>query len=130
MSRDYLFGDAKATARSGDVSRKQRALETAKAAFEAEQSAKNQIALATALFDLGKFDEAERNLKGVMDKGDIDIQLLTDLGFVYKNLNQKEKAKEMFLKAAELDPKHSLARCAENEVWMMDPSYRPSWMRK
>jgi len=129
MSRDYLYGDAKATAKTGDASRKQRALQNAELAYKTEQSAKNRVALATALFDVGRFDEAEQNLKGLFDSGDIDIQLLTDLGFVYKNLDQNDKAKEMFLKAAELDPKHALARCAENEVWMMDPSYKPSWMR-
>ena len=34
MSRDYLFGDAKATAKAGEAGRKQKALNAAKQAFE------------------------------------------------------------------------------------------------
>lgn len=129
MSRDYLYGDAKATATAGDAQRKHRALKSAELANKEDSSSVNRVKLATALFDVGQFDDAEKILRELMDKGDVDIQLLTDLGFVYKNLDQPDKAKEMFLKAVELDPKHALARCAESEVWMIDPSYKPSWMR-
>ena len=65
----------------------------------------------------------------VLAKDGNDLKLLSDLGFVYKNLNQLDKAKEVFLRIVKLNPKHPLARSAENEVWSMDPAYRPSWMR-
>lgn len=130
MSREYLFGDAKATARAGDAGRKQKALNLAQQAFEEDPKPQNQARLATALFDLGRFEEAEKLLRDVLESNNSDLKVLSDLGFVYKNLNQREKAKEIFLRIVALSPRHPLARSAENEVWILDPSYLPSWMRK
>jgi Flp pilus assembly protein TadD len=129
MSRDYLFGDAKATAKAGDAGRKQKALSAAKQDYENNPSVQNQTRLASALFDLGRYGEAERLLRDVLDQGSDDLKLLSDLAFVYKNLGNVEKAKEIFLRIVEINPKHALARSAENEIWMMDPSYKPSWLR-
>ena len=129
MSRDYLFGDAKATAKAGDAQRKQRMLAEAKSAYQNNPSAKTQAALAHALFDVGRFDEAERLLTDLLSSRGDDIQLVCDLGFIYKNLGSNEKAIEMFKRVVALDAKHALARCAENEIWMIDPTYRPSWLR-
>lgn len=129
MSRDYLFGDAKATAKAGDTRRKQRLLADAKAAYESDPTPQRQAALAHALFDIGRFDDAERLLTDLLSTAGDDIQLVCDLGFIYKNLHNTEKAIEMFKRVIEVDAKHALARCAENEIWMMDPSYRPSWLR-
>jgi Flp pilus assembly protein TadD len=130
MSYRHLFGDAKATAREGDGRRKQRAYDEALAQHQANPTFVTQAKLATTLFDLGRFEEAERLLKDILEHSGDDIQVLTDLAFVYKNLNRLEDARQAFLKVIVLDPKHSLARCAENELWTMDPSYKPSWMRK
>ena len=129
MSRDYLFGDAKATAKAGDAGRKQKALSTAKQEYENDPTVQNQTRLASALFDLGRYEEAERLLRDVLDQGSDDLKLLSDLAFVYKNLGNIDRAKEVFLRIVDLNPKHALARSAENEIWMMDPSYKPSWMR-
>ena len=130
MSHNYLFGDAKATAREGDARRKQKAYDEAQANFNAEQNAKTQTALATALFDLGRFQEAERLLRDVLNMYGENLQVLCDLAFVCKNLNKLDEARRIFTRMVEIDPKHALARCAENELWTMDPTYRPSWMRK
>jgi Flp pilus assembly protein TadD len=130
MSREYLYGDAKATARAGDAGRKQKALNLAQQAYDENPTPENQARLATALFDLGRFQEAEKQLTGILLSNATDLKVLSDLGFVYKNMNQREKAKETFLRIIELDPRHPLARSAENEVWIIDPSYKPSWMRK
>ncbi len=129
MSRDYLFGDAKATAKAGDAQRKQRVLAEAKTAYQSDPSAQTQAALAHALFDVGRYDEAERLLTDLLNSKGDDIQLVCDLGFIYKNLGKSEQAIEMFKRVVALDAKHALARCAENEIWMMDPTYRPSWLR-
>ena len=129
MSRDYLFGDAKTTAKAGDASRKKKALAAAEAKIKEEPNTENYVRLATAMFDVGRFDDAERILKVVLEQGEVSIQLLTDLGFIYKNLNQPDKAKEMFRRAVEVDPRHSLARCAESELWVLDPTYKPSWIK-
>lgn len=130
MSYRHLFGDAKATAREGDVRRKQRFYDEVLAQHQANPTFDTQARLATALFDLGRFAEAERLLKDLLEHFGEDIQVLTDLAFIYKNTNRNEDAREAFLKVIELDPRHSLARCAENELWTMDPSYKPSWLRK
>lgn len=130
MSRDYLFGDAKATARAGDAGRKQKALTQAEQAFNENPSPQNQAVLATALFDLGRFQDAEKLLMDILANNANDLKVLSDLGFVYKNLNQLDKAKEIFLRIVDLSPRHPLARSAENEVWIIDPAYLPSWMRK
>jgi len=130
MSREYLFGDAKATAKAGDAGRKQKALNLAQQAFDENPTPENQARLATALFDLGRFAEAEKMLTGILNNNETDLKVLSDLGFVYKNLNQPDRAKEVFLRIIQLDPRHPLARSAENEIWILDPSYKPSWMRK
>jgi Flp pilus assembly protein TadD len=130
MSRDYLFGDAKATAKAVDAGRKQKALSQAQQAYEETPSPQNQTRLATALFDLGRFQEAEKLLRDILEKNENDLKVLSDLGFVYKNLNQRDKAKEIFLRIVAINPRHPLARSAENEVWTIDPSYLPSWMRR
>lgn len=129
MSREYLFGDAKATAKVGDSQRKQRILAETKSAYEADPSPLNQAALANALFDLGRYDDAEHLLTELLAAKSDDIKLVCDLGFIYKNLGNRDKAIEMFKRVVALDSKHALARCAENEIWMLDPSYRPSWLR-
>jgi Flp pilus assembly protein TadD len=129
MSRDYLFGDAKATAKAGDAQRKQRELAQAKSAHQNDPSPQTQAALAHALFDVGRYDEAELLLTDLLNSKGDDIQLVCDLGFIYKNLGKNEKAIEMFKRVVSIDAKHALARCAENEIWMIDPTYRPSWLR-
>jgi len=130
MSRDYLYGDAKATAKTGEAGRKERALNAAKLAYEQDPSPINQTKLASALFDIGRFDEAEKMMTDVLDKVGDDLKFLSDLGFTYKNLKQFDKAKEVFLRIVQINPKHPLARSAENEIWVMDPTYRPSWLKR
>ncbi len=125
-----LYGDAKATARAGDVNRKQIALNETLAKYRADPSAANQQALATALFDLGRFDEAERLLADLIKTSGDDKQVLYDLAFTYKNMGRIEDAKTAFLKIIALDPKHNLARSAEQELWRIDPDSPPSWLKK
>ena len=129
MSSRHLFGDAKATAKAADVQRKRRLLLEAKSRFEEDPNEQTQAALATALFDVGRFAEAERLIVDLLKTRGNDIRMLFDLAFVYKNLDQPEKARATFREVVELDPKHPLARGAENELWAMDPNYRPSWLR-
>jgi tetratricopeptide (TPR) repeat protein len=125
-----LFGDAKANSRVRDVGHKQEMYKQAKAAFEANPTEPAQAALAMAAFDTGKFDEAERLYNDLVKTNPNDMDLLTNLAFTYKNLNKLEDAKRTFLRVVEINPKHNLARSAENEVWMIDPTYKPSWMRR
>ena len=130
MSDNRLFGDAKATARVGDTARKQRVLDFARSKFETDPTPANQMELASALFDSGRYADAERLLSELREHNGDDIQLLCDLAFIYKNMDRLEEAKSAFLRIVELDPRHPLARCAENELWMIDPEYRPSWLRR
>jgi hypothetical protein len=125
-----LFGDAKASARTRDVSHKQDLYRSAKAAYEASQTDDTRTALAVAAFDMGKFEEAELLYASLAVTHPDDMDLLTNLAFTYKNLNKPEEAKRTFLRVVEINPKHNLARSAENEVWMIDPTYKPSWMRR
>ena len=125
-----LFGDAKANARSREAGFKQDSYKRAKAAFEDNPTATTQAALAMAAFDTGKFDEAERLYSDLIQSNPKDMDLLTNLAFTYKNLGKLDDAKQMFLRVVDVNPKHNLARSAENEVWMIDPSYKPSWMRR
>ena len=126
---NQLFGDAKATARSMPGDRKLKQLQLAKEKFEADPNAANQTDLATAYFDVGKYDKALELFNALVDEYGQDIKVLCDLGFSYKNIGKPDKAKEMFLRVIELSPKHALARCAESELWTMDPTYRPSWLK-
>jgi Flp pilus assembly protein TadD len=130
MSNYKLYGDAKATATAADGNRKQKALDSARKRVEENPSAANQAALASALFDIGKYDEAEKLLMDVTSQHGQELPVLFELGFIYKNLGRKDEAVAAWMKIVELDAKHSLARAAENEVWMLDPNYRPSWLRK
>ncbi len=129
MDRERLYGDAKATARAADTQHRQRVLATAEKAYHTEHTPETRMAYARALLDVGRYKDAEVLLAKLLEDTSGDIQLTCDMAFACKKLNQLERAKEMFRKVIEIDPKHSLARCAENELWMLDSSYRPSWMR-
>lgn len=130
MSSDRIYGDAKFTARAADADRKQRALSAAEKAYEENPTPQNHAAVATALFELGRFDEASKVFTEIMKTAGDDIKLACDLAFTYKNLQQKDMAIEMFKRVVKIDSRHSLARCAENELWSLDPEYKPSWMKK
>lgn len=127
---EKLFGDAKVTAKVADSNRKQKSLEDAEMKVRQDPNARNHTRLVNALFDLGRFEDAEREVNKLMQAYGEDLQALTDLGFIYKNLNRKEEAISVFRRVFELEPRHALARCAENEIWMMDSKFRPSWMKK
>lgn len=129
-NQNQLFGDAKATAHADTGDRKTKVLSQAKENFESNKSPQTQAALAKAYFDIGRYIEAESLLKSLIEEGNPDLQLLCDLGFIYKNLNETDKAIEIFKKLVEASPKHALARCAENELWQIDSNYKPSWVRK
>ena len=130
MSNYRLYGDAKATATQVDHGRKQKALQSAQQRFEQSPTPANQATLASALFDIGRYDEAEKLLKELIAGHGEDVHVLFELGFIYKNLGRNEEAVKTWLKLVEIDPKHSLTRAAENESWMIDREYKPSWLRK
>lgn len=125
-----LFGDAKVTARAADGGRKLAALHEAQQSFKDQPSKATQYAFATALFDVGRFEEAERLLTDLIQSFGEDLQVLYDLAFTYKNLGRIDEAKAAFSRIIALDPKHNLARSAEQELWRIDPTSPPSWVKK
>jgi len=125
-----LFGDAKATARAFAGDRKLKQLEDARRKVEQDASPDTLSDLATALFDNGKYDEAEKILSDLAQQYSDNIRVLCDLGFTYKHSNKVEEAIRTFKRVVELDSKHALARCAENELWSLDPTYKPSWLKR
>ena len=127
---NQLFGDAKATAKTAEADRKKKQLEAAQRAFDGNPSTELKTALATAYFDNGNYSRALELLNELVRDHGQNIQVLCDLAFTYKNMDQLEKAKETFHKVVALNPRHALARCAENELWTMDPEYKPSWLRR
>lgn len=127
---ERLYGDAKATAKVADSNRKQKALEDAEMKVRQDPNARNHTKLVNALFDLGRFEDAEREVNKLLQSYGEDLQALTDLGFIYKNMGKREDSIRTFQRVVALQPRHALARCAENEIWMMDPSFKPSWMKK
>jgi tetratricopeptide (TPR) repeat protein len=88
------------------------------------------MAVASALFDLGKFAEAEQHMTALLENNRENPDILFELGFVYKNLNRKDEAMAVWKQLVAAAPKHALSRAAENEIWRMDPSYKPSWITK
>jgi hypothetical protein len=131
MSGSRLFGDAKATAREADPARKAKRIQEAKERVDREPTAANQLDFASALFEAGRYQDAEAVLKDMtrIDAGN-DPQVLFELGYIYKNLKRKAEAIEAFAKLISEFPKHNLARSAESAMLDIDPEYRPSWMRK
>jgi Flp pilus assembly protein TadD len=129
-SKHILFGDAKASAREGDGQRKQRGLTAAEQKYAADPNAANRLALASALFDLGKFGEAEQHMTALLETNRDNPDVLFELGFVYKNLNRKDEAIAIWKQLVASAPKHPLSRAAENEIWRIDQSYTPSWITK
>jgi Flp pilus assembly protein TadD len=130
MSNYRLYGDAKASAKEGDRLRKDRSLQAAQKGFQDNPTTPNQMALATALFDVGRFAEAEKLLKDIADSPSVDENVLSELGFTYKNLGRKQEAVDTFKRLVSRSPKHPLALSAEDELWKMDPGYTPSWIKK
>ena len=86
--------------------------------------------MAKAYFDAGRYVEAKGLLIELVEKDNPDLQLMCDLGFIYKNLKENDKAIQIFKKLVQLNPKHALARCAEQELWQLVPGYIPSWVKK
>ncbi|MCC7479121.1 tetratricopeptide repeat protein [bacterium] len=130
MSNYRLYGDAKANATTVDHGRKQKALQQAEQRYQQSPTPANQASLASALFDNGRYDEAEKLLSQLLAEHGEDVHVLFELGFIYKNLGRNPEAIQTWLKLVEVNPKHSLSRAAENEVWMLDPGYKPSWLRR
>lgn len=131
MSTSKLFGDAKATAREADPARKAKRLLEARERAQRDSSPQNLLDLASALFEAGRYEEAEAILKDLVgSQGNSDPQVLFDLGYIYKNLNRKSEAIDTFARLIENFPKHALAKGAESAMLELDPQYRPSWMRK
>jgi Flp pilus assembly protein TadD len=129
-SRHLLYGDAKASATAGDAGRKQRALATAQERYGADPSAVNRMALATALFDLGRFPDAEQHMKGMLENEADNPDILFELGFIFKNQKRTDEALVVWKHLVASSPKHPLARAAENEIWRLDSTYKPSWLAK
>lgn len=129
-SENPLYGDAKATARAVAGDRKLKQLEDARRKAEQDATPDNLSDLATALFDNGKYSEAEAILSDLAQNYSDNIRVLCDLGFTYKNSHKTEEAIQTFKRVIALDSKHALARCAENELWTLDPTYRPSWLKR
>lgn len=131
MSGTRLFGDAKATAREADPARKAKRLLDARERMDRDPSPASILEYANALFDAGRYQEAEALLTDLQRaQGVNDPQVLFELGYIYKNLNRKSEAIETFGKLIAGFPKHSLSRGAESAMLELDPQYRPSWMRK
>jgi tetratricopeptide (TPR) repeat protein len=131
MSSYKLFGDAKATAKEADPLRKSKQVTAAKEKLDANPSAENRINYASALFEAGRYAEAESVLTELLSGDGADnLQALFELGFVYKHLKRNVDAINMFKRIVTLNPKHDLARTAEEQIWRLDPSYKPSWMSK
>lgn len=118
------------TARAADSGRKLAALNESQQLYRDNPCKETQYAFATALFDVGRFEEAERLLADLIKSYGDDRQILYDLAFTYKNLGKIEEAKDAFSRLIQLDPKHSLARSAEQELWRIDPTSPPSWVKK
>jgi Flp pilus assembly protein TadD len=127
---EHLFGDAKTTARAADPQAKEKALARAKERFTASQTADTHLAYANALFDTGRFAEAELELRDIVKQHGEEPHVMFDLGFAYKNLKRNDEAQKVWLRLVELHGKHPMARAAENEIWRMNPDYKPSWLRK
>jgi tetratricopeptide (TPR) repeat protein len=128
-SRNALYGDAKAGAREVDGQRKQKALIAAQEKYAASATSVNRLALASALFDLGRFAEAEIHMKELLAAEGGNPDVLFELGFIYKNLNRKDEAIAIWKQLVEANPRHHLSRGAENEIWRLDSTYKPSWIK-
>ena len=73
--------------------------------------------LANALFEIGKFyffnesyDEALRVLKKSADLNKKEPEIYYQMGLVYEAKNENVSAKEMYLKALELNPRFCVAQ--------------------
>jgi Flp pilus assembly protein TadD len=128
-SKHILFGDAKASAREGDGQRKTRNLTTLEQKYAADPSAANRMALAGGLFDLGRFAEAEQHMTALLETNKDNPDILFELGFIYKNLSRKDEAIAIWKQLFAAHPRHALSRAAENEIWRLDPTYKPSWLK-
>ena len=98
--------------------------------YEKDPNPITQLKLGTALFDLGRFEEACKIFEAAVAINGENVQLLYELAFVYKNLKRTEDAKRVLKRVIELDPRSDLGRSAEHELWLVDPTCKPSWMRR
>lgn len=68
------------------------------------------IELAKFYFLNSKYDEAINELNKVLEINPGNSEAYYNLGLIYENKNQYEKAREMYEKALSIDPDYKLAR--------------------
>jgi cytochrome c-type biogenesis protein CcmH/NrfG len=90
-------------------------------AVEPDNSQANAT-LAMIQFEKGDTDGAEARLIAVIDTNPDDQTALYDLGIVYFSTNQRDKAKEIWSKAAEVDPSTEFGQLASQFIQMMEQS--------
>ena len=89
----------------------QRALEMARKAVEAQpDNASFLDTIGWVYYRLGKYEEAEANIKRAIEKGEVNPVVYEHLGDVYFKMNDKEKALEEWSRALKLDKDNSALR--------------------
>lgn len=77
---------------------------------EAREKEQNLIELGKFYFLNGKYDAAIGEFQKSLRINPKNVEIYYNLGLAYEGKNELHKAKEMYLKALELDEKFTLAR--------------------
>lgn len=96
-------------------------------------TAANYAALGNLYFDTGQSAKAVAAYEKSLEKAPDNPDVLTDLGIMYRELKEFQKAVECFRKAAQLNPKHTNALFNEGVVLAYDLSdkegARAAWQK-
>lgn len=91
-----------------------------KMAAQNPQISAGWVALGNAAFDANLFEKAIQAYEIALQIDSNQPGVWTDLGVMYRRSQKPEKAKEMFEKAMEIDPKHEISRFNLGVVLMHD----------
>lgn len=125
-----LYGDAKASTTDADRRLRSKRLDAAEREYNANpNSVELAIAYADCLFDVGKLVEAEQLFVKLIAINPDNFELEFNLGYTYLKQGKNELAIAQFKKVIALAPRSDAARSAEYELWNLNPSEQPPWVK-
>lgn len=125
-----LYGDAKATVSDADRRLRVKRLEAAEREYKAKPNCiETAIAYADCLFDVGRLSEAEKLLEKLVAENPENYDLVFNLGYTYLKQGKIEQAVERFKHVIAIAPRSDAAKSAEYELWNLNPTEEPPWVK-
>ena len=127
----YLFGDAKATAKSVRRNGSQSELDAARVNYEASPgNPEAALVYAEALNAANLLEDAFAVYSEYLEIGSAKQDVLFEMALIAKSLGRAEESFGFFTKVVEMAPGTNIARSAQYEMWALDGKSEQRWAKK